>query len=75
MTIIVILRVAFLTLFERKILSYIQNRKGPNKLLFKGLFQPFRDILKLIPKETFYFRLNKIFYYRPILIFFVSSIL
>lgn len=73
--IIVILSVAFLTLFERKILSYIQNRKGPNKLLFKGLFQPFRDILKLIFKEIFYLRLNKIFYYGPILIFFVSSIL
>ena len=59
---IVILRVAFLTLLERKILRYIQNRKGPNKLLFKGLFQPFRDILKLIFKEIFYLRLNKIFY-------------
>ena len=73
--IIVILSVAFLTLFERKILSYIQNRKGPNKLLFKGLLQPFSDILKLIFKEIFYLRLNKIFYYSPILIFFVSSIL
>ena len=59
---IVILRVAFLTLLERKILRYIQNRKGPNKLLFKALFQPFRDILKLIFKEIFYLRLNKIFY-------------
>ena len=46
--------VAFLTLFERKILSYIQNRKGPNKLLFKGLFQPFSNILKLIFKEILY---------------------
>ena len=52
------LSVAFLTLFERRILSYIQNRKGPNKLLFKGLFQPFSDILKLIFKEIFYLRLN-----------------
>ena len=53
----------------------MQNREGPNKFLFKGLFQPFRDILKLIFKEIFYLRLNKIFYYRPIFIFLISSIL
>ena len=34
-----------LTLFEREILSnYVQYRKGPNKLSFKGLFQSFSDI-------------------------------
>lgn len=69
------MRVAFLTLFERKILRYIQCRKGPNKLLFKGLFQPFRDILKLIFKEIFYLRLNKIFYLSPIFIFYISCLL
>ena len=53
---IVILRVAFLTVFEWKILSYIQYRKGRNKLLFRGLFQPFSDVLKLIFKEIFYLR-------------------
>lgn len=37
---IAILRVAFLTIFERKILSYMQYRKGLN------LFRPFGDILK-----------------------------
>ena len=72
---IVILRVVFLTVFKRKILRYIQNRKGPNKLLFKWLFQPFRDILKLIFKEIFYLRLNKIFYYTPIFIFLIFSML
>ena len=30
------LRVAFLTLFERKVSSYIRDRKGPDQLLFKG---------------------------------------
>lgn len=41
--VIVLIRVAFLTLLEREILGYIQDRKGPNKIFIFGLFQPFRD--------------------------------
>jgi NADH-quinone oxidoreductase subunit H len=58
--IIVFLRVCFLTLLERKILGYVQNRKGPTKVVFIGLLQPVLDGGKLILKRIL---IEKVYYF------------
>jgi len=72
----VLLSVAFITLLERKILGYIQIRKGPNKVSINGIFQPFADAVKLITKENNQLNLSNylIYFSIPFLAFFLILI-
>ena len=74
LVICVIVGVAFLTLLERKILGYIQVRKGPNKVGFLGIVQPFNDAIKLFSKEQTYPFISNylIYYFSPIFSLFLS---
>jgi NADH-quinone oxidoreductase subunit H len=44
--------VAYITMAERKVVGYIQNRVGPNRVGLRGVLQPLADVLKLLTKEV-----------------------
>lgn len=73
-SLIIILMIAYLTLLERKVLSAVQRRKGPNKVGFWGLLQPIADAFKLILKEiNVPARANLfLFYLGPMLMLFLN---
>jgi NADH-quinone oxidoreductase subunit H len=55
-TVVLIISVALLTLWERKVIGWMQLRRGPNRVrifgLLPGVGQPFADVLKLLLKEV-----------------------
>ncbi len=47
-----LIAMAYLTYFERKVIGFMQLRRGPNVVGWFGLLQPFADAIKLLVKET-----------------------
>nr|WNL53899.1 NADH dehydrogenase subunit 1 [Microtermes mariae] len=74
LVIFVMVGVAFLTLMERSVLGYIHVRKGPNKVGFVGIFQPFSDAISLFSSEQYFPLVSNylIYYFSPVFGFFLS---
>ncbi len=50
---VILTMAAYLVLAERRILAWVQDRKGPNRVGPFGLLQPLADLIKLLTKEDF----------------------
>ena len=74
LVVVALVGVAFITLFERKILGYVHIRKGPNIVGYWGILQPMADAVKLFIKEQAFLRRSNyfVFYFSPSLNIFLS---
>jgi NADH-ubiquinone oxidoreductase chain 1 len=74
LVICVLVGVAFMVLLERRVLGYVHIRKGPNRVGFIGLFQPFSDAIKLFTREQYFPLVSNYlsYYFSPIFSLFLS---
>jgi NADH:ubiquinone oxidoreductase subunit H len=75
--IIILLSVAFFTLFEVRTLGVIHLRPGPDRVSIAGILQPLGDFVKLFSKGSFDLRrnLNWFYFMSPLLGVFLRFIL
>jgi NADH-quinone oxidoreductase subunit H len=72
---VLLVGMAYMTLFERKVLAAMQDRVGPNRTGRFGLLQPLADAVKLLGKEDLIPKhADKIVFYFAPLIIFVTAI-